>query len=215
MPSRDDMDRPAMVTAAILGFVLIAVTIPYFAFGGGGGGATYDITWTEVGAGSSDVAIGPANTPQQASVPVRDQLVSNVTIAIVGCADSAQAPVQQPATLTYTLLYENETAKDSDGADIEGQASCANDGPFTFEVAAHPDVGSVDASSSDAAVDDAFRGGGNRTGTFTLQFSWSRPAGQVPPLPIPGGQPAFTGTVSLEVEAWRATANERAQEAPR
>jgi hypothetical protein len=215
MPSRDDMDRPAMVTAAILGFALIAVTIPYFAFGGAGGGTTYDIAWSEVGAGSSDVAIGPANAPQQASVAVRDQLVSNVTIEIVGCADPAQQPVQQPATLSYTLLYENETAKDSDGADIEGQASCANDGPFTFEVAAHPDVGSVDASSTDAAVDEAFRSAANRTGTFTLQFSWSRPAGQVPPLPIPGGQPAFTGTVSLDVESWRAVANEQGQEVPR
>lgn len=214
MPSRADMDRPAMVTAAILGFVLIIVTIPYFAFGGGGDGATYDISWSEVAAGSSDVAIGPQGTPQEASVTVRDQFVSNVTIAIVGCADSANA-LQQPATLTYELLYENETVQDSSGQPVEGQASCALDGPFAFEIAAHPDIGSLEASSADAAVDEAFRGGGNRTGTFTLQFSWSRPAGQVPPLPIPVGQPAFTGTVSLEVEAWRAVANEQGQEVPR
>ena len=214
MSSRADMDRPARVTAAILGIVLIVVTIPYFVFGGGGGGATYDITWTEVQAGSSDVGIGPQNTPQEANVAVRDQLISNVTIQIVGCADTAN-PLQQPATMTYTLLYENETAQDADGQPIEGTASCSLAGPFRFQVADHPDIGSVEADSADAAVDEAFRGGGNRTGTYTLQFSWSRPSGPVPPLPLPVGQPAFTGTVSLELESWRATANEQGQEAPR
>lgn len=215
MSSRADMDRPASVTAAILGVLLIAITIPYFAFGGGGGGATYGITWSEVPAGSSDAAIGPAGTPQSSSVAVRDQLVSNVTVEIVGCADTAQQPVQQDAVLTYTLLYENETAEDSSGQAIEGQATCDSPGPFAFEVAGHPDVGSVDAGSADAAVDEAFRDASNRTGTYQLQFSWSRPAGQVPPLPLPVGQPAFTGTVSLGLESWRATANEQVPEAPR
>ena len=215
MSSRADMDRPASVTAAILGVVLIAITIPYFAFGGGGGGATYDITWTEVSYGSADTAIGPANTPQTLPVAVRDQLVSNVTIEITVCADSAQAPLQQDAVLTYTLLWENETAEDSDGNPIEGQATCDSAGPFRFEVAGHPDIGSVQADSQDAAIDEAFREASNRTGTYQLQFSWARPAGQVPPLPIPVGQPTFTGTMSLEVESWRATANEQTQEAPR
>jgi hypothetical protein len=215
MSSRADMDRPASVTAAIIGVVLIAITIPYFAFGGGGGGNTYDIAWSEVAAGSSDVAIGPSNAPQEASVPVRDQLVSNVTIEVVGCVDTAQSPVQQDAVLTYTLLYENETAQDSDGNAIEGQATCDDSGPFRFEVSGHPDVGSVDADNADAAVDEAFRNASNRTGTYQLEFSWSRPAGQVPALPLPVGQPGFTGTMSLEVESWRATANEQTEEAPR
>lgn len=214
MPSRADMDRPASVTAAVLGVVLIGITIPYFAFGGGGGGATYDITWTEGSAGSADTAIGPQNTPQELPLEVVDQLVSNVTIAIAGCADTAN-PLQQPATLTFELLYENETAADSEGQPIQGTASCNNDGPFSFKVADRPDIGSVDAPSAEAAVDEAFRGGGNRTGTYILQFSWSRPAGPVPSLPLPVGQPAFTGTMSLEVESWRATANEQGQEVPR
>ncbi|HUR26029.1 MAG TPA: hypothetical protein VM327_08475 [Candidatus Thermoplasmatota archaeon] len=223
MPSRADMDRPASVTTALLGVVLIAITIPYFGIPflgvdpviGQGGGTTYAVTWSESSAGTGATAIGPAGSPQEVNVAVRNQRVSNVTIEVAPCADTAQAPLQQPATLTFTLLFENETAKDGAGKAIEGQATCNSPGPFTFDVADHPDVGSIEAASSDAAIDQAYDGAGNRTGTYTLQFSWSRPPGTAPPLPIPVAQPAFTGTVTLDVESWRATANEQGQEAPR
>lgn len=215
MPSRADMDRPAMVTAAILGFVLILVTIPYFAFGGGGGGsATYDITWSQASAGAATAPVG-SGSEQSISVVVRDQRVSNATIEVAACADSAQAPLQEDAVLSYTLLYENETANDASGQAIEGQITVDDCGPFTFALGGHPDVGSTDADSMDQAMENAYGDSGNRTGTYTLRFSWDRPDGQVPPLPVPVGQPVFSGTVELEIQSWRATANEQGQEVPR
>lgn len=214
MPSRADMDRPATVTAALLGVLLIAATIPYFVFGGGGGGITYDIAWSQTSAASGTDAIGPSGQ-QEFDVLVGDQRVSNATIEIGACADSAQNPLQADAVLTFTLQYENATAKDSSGQDITGQATCDSPGPFRFELGDHPDVGSVQAGSADEAEAKAYGTSGNRTGTYTLQYSWSRPAGTVPPLPLPVGQPLFTGNVVLEIESWRATANEQGPEAPR
>jgi hypothetical protein len=209
------MDRPATVTAAILGVVLIGITVPYFAFGGGGGaGATYNISWSQTTAATGTMPVG-TGSQQSLPVVVRDQHVSNVTIEIAGCADSAQNPIQADAVLTYTLQFENATAKDADGQDITGQATCASAGPFTFELGGHPEVGSVKATSDGEAVKKAWSGATNTTGTYTLQFSWSRPPGTIPPLPLPVGQPVFTGTMGLEVQSWRATANAPDQEAPR
>lgn len=216
MPSRADMDRPAIATAALLGAILIGITIPYFAFGGDSGGATYLIGWSQDSHAEGNAAIGPAGTEQEFDVVVRDQRVSNVTIEVDPCADSAQPPLQQNALLTFTLLFENETAMDSDGNPItRNDVSCDNAGPFTYAIGGHPDVGSVDADSAGAALDEAWSGSGNATGTYTVRFEWTRPAGQVPNLPIPVGQPAFTGNVRLIVDSWRATANPEAQEVPR
>lgn len=219
MQSRSDMDNPARVTAAVLGVVLIAATIPYFIFSGGGEGATtYTVSWNQAtaGSGSQGIAATPAGgpTPQELDVPVRDQRVSNATVEIENCNDTAVNPVQADAVLTFTLLYENSTAKDADGQDISGQATCDSPGPFTFELGGHPDVGSTDADSTAQALENAYGRSGNRTGTYTVQFSWMRPAGSGPPLPLPG-QAVFTGTVALEIQSWRATANQQGQEAPR
>ena len=210
MPSRSDMDRPASAVAAIAGVVLIAVSLLLFAFVvGGDEGKTYDIAWTEAPETMATAVIGASGAPQEVVLVVRDALASNLTIQIDGCTDTAQAPVQQDAVLTYTLEYENQTAQ-SDGQPIEGQLTC--DAPSaTFQVADHPDVGSASGANADEAEAEAY-GTGNETGTYVLQFSWSRPAGNVPPIPLPVGQPVFTGTMSLEVLSWRATANEQTEE---
>jgi hypothetical protein len=213
MPSRADMDRPASVTAALIGVVLIAITLPYFLSGGAPSGANeYTITWSQVSAASQDAPVG-TGSPQTLQVPVRDQRVSNITIEVAGCTDSAQQPLQQPAVLTFTLKFENQTVNDASGRPVaENDVSCQNAGPFVYAMDGHPDVASMRADSAGEAERDSY-GAGNRTGTYQLTFSWNRPPGTIPNLPIPVGQPVFTGAMAIELQAWHANAN-TAEEVP-
>lgn len=211
MPSRADMDRPAIATVAVLGVLLIAVSVPFLR--GGGEGTAYGITWAEASAGRASNAIGPQGSPQDVTVPVRHVLVSTAVVHVDPCADTAQPPVQMPAVLAFELFYENETALDHEGRPIaRDDVTCDNAGPFEFTLAERPDVAARTAESVEQAERDAY-GDGNRTGTYRLEYRWERAGGV--PLPLPVGQPAFTGTVELEVLAWRATAQEPGQEVPR
>lgn len=204
MPSRADMDRPASVTAAILGLVLIGITLPYFLLGGGGGGETdYTIGWSEATSGTGQAPSAAAGTAAQATVTVTDRLPSSVVVEFTPCNDGATTPVQQQASIAWTL-FEGDAQKG------QGTASCANSGPFPVELDAAPDVASMSAGSADEAEAKAYDAASNETATFRLVFTWTRAGG----LPI-GPQPAFSTTGTLEVKEWRATANVPDAEAPR
>ena len=203
MSSRADMDRPASVTAALIGVLLIAITIPYFAFGGGGSAATYDITWSEAASATGQAASSPGTGTAIVEVRVDDRQPSTASIRFSPCADGAVPPVSQPATISWILTEGGEEKG-------RGTASCDDAGPFVVELAPQPDVGSVEASSATEAERQAYAAGDNQTVTFRLSFTWARSGG----LPL-GPQQPFSTTGQLEVREWRAIANEQGQEAPR
>lgn len=203
MPSRSQMDRPAMVAATLIGVFLIVVSIPLYGLVGEGEGQEFSITWTESEAGSDEAATGASGATTTVTVMVDDALPSNATVRREACVDGA-SPLGQPATITWTL-YRGDERQDS------GTFGCA--GPSEERVAQNdrPDVGAVQASGSAAAQRQAYARGDNETVEYRLEFSWSRAGG---PLPLPVQQP-FTATLSLTIEEWTATANDPDQEVPR
>jgi hypothetical protein len=205
MPSRADMDRPASVTAAILGVVLIAITLPYFILGGaGGGGSAYDISWTAVTTAEGQAQSGAANTDTVVTVTVSNQVPARAVIEFDPCTDAGGNAVQPAATVTWTLREGSRQIGD-------GTASCANNGPSTVEIEAQPDTGQADGDGAQEAARSAY-GSENRTATYTLTFRWTRAA---PPAPLPLPAAAFSTTAHLEIQVWRATANTPDPEAPR
>ncbi|MHB1262692.1 MAG: hypothetical protein ACYC2H_13375 [Thermoplasmatota archaeon] len=203
MPSRADMDRPASVTAAVLGVVLIGITIPYFVFGGGAGETEYAIGWSEATSGTGQAPNAAAGSPAEATVTVTDGLPSTAIVEFPSCNDGATTPLQQQASITWTLFEGTEQKG-------QGTASCDNAGPFPVAIDPAPDVASMSAGSADEAVEKAYDAASNETATFRLVFTWTRGGG----LPI-GPQPAFSTTGTLEIQEWRATANVPDAEAPR
>ena len=204
MPSRSQMDTPAMVAVVILGIVLIAASVP-FLDSEDGDATAYSIRWSEEEAGSSQANTGAAGSTTTVRVPVSDVLPSNATIALESCTDGAQPPATQPATITWTL-FEGDDEKDS------GTFQCG-DSDMQVALDAHPDVGEASASSAGAAVEKAFASAANKTVEYRLEFSWSRPGGALP-LPLPVGT-AFSATLSLTIDEWAATAVAPDQEVPR
>lgn len=206
MPSRSEMDTPAMVTVVILGILLIAASFPFLE-SPGAGGMDYAIQWSQAEAGSAQADSGAAGTTTTIRVPVTDIIPSNATIALESCTDGAQPPATQPATITWTL-FEGEEQK------AAGTLQCG-DPDEKVELERHPDVGQVTAASASAAVREAYSAGNNETVEYRLVFSWTRPSGPAPlPLPLPVGG-AFSATLALTIEDWVATANEAGQEVPR
>lgn len=202
MPSRSEMDTPAIVTVLVLGVVLIAVSAPFLGSIDDEASPTYLITWTEAEAGSAQAATGTAGSTSIVRVPVTDSLPSTATIALEACADGA-SPLSQPATISW-VLFEGPEMKD------DGTLQCG-DGPVAVDLEPQPDVGQASAASPTAAQRKAYAAGDNETLEFRVEFSWNRPGGAVPlPLPAP-----FAATLSLTIEEWRATANEPGQEVPR
>lgn len=208
MPSRSEMDRPATVAAALFGVVLIAVSVPFLGSVGGGEGTEYLITWTSVDEASEEGQLSGNSASGSVEVNVEDVVPSVAVIEFDPCNDGFTPPVQSAAQISWVLRW--ETHEES------GTASCADSGPFEVEIEPEPDVGSAEGGSASAARQAAYAAAGmNETVTFSLEVTVTRPAGQVPPLPLPVGQPTFTATARLTIEAWTASATEPGQEAPR
>lgn len=201
MSSRSEMDTPAMVAVVILGLVLIAVSVPFLG-SDGGDGTTYSIRWSEEEAGSATAPVGAAGSETTVRVAVTDSLPSNATVA-VDCTDGATPPLTQPATISW-VLYEGAEEKG------RGTFTCGGTNEETVAQEDHPDVGSAKAGSAADARAEAYASADNETVEYRAVFSWTRPGGT--PLPVPA---AFTGTYSLTIDQWTATAVEPDQEVPR
>ena len=207
MPSRSDMDIPAVVTAVLLGVVLIAVSFP-FLVADGGPSTRYTVAWTEAEVDSEEASFAGQGQTQEVTLTVPDALVSNVTVTMT-CTDTPGTPAR-PATISWTL-YEGDRELDS------GSTPCTNDDEVArHNVSAHPDIGSIRGDSASDAAGKLYDRPGfrNETHTFRLEFSYDRPASPVP-APLPVGAPTLAGRMGLEAEVWRATVNEPAQEATR
>jgi hypothetical protein len=197
MPSRADMDRPATVTAALLGIVLILFSLPFLGAGGGGASA-YAVSWTEQTYATNNRQNAGQGTDATVIITLEARYGSNATVTFEQCNDGAAAPLQQPATITWSLKAGNQTLKDGQ------QASCASPGPFTVALGPHPDVGSASGDNATAAARHAETFGAPTT-AYTLTFRYNRPAGATGPIPLP--PPAFSTAGKLEVKAWHAIAN--------
>lgn len=202
MSSRTDMDKPATILAAVIGLVLIGVSLPFLILDGNEGGQRYSIAWAGVPAenGQAQRALSGTGTVE---VPIRfDSIIpSNATIAIT-CNDTFTAPVQNAATVTWQL--------ERNGTVVDQGTGC----PSNERVAlgTHPDVGAATADSADEAV-EAAEGDAAVAAEFVLVVTVARQASPGGGLPV--GQPTFTGQATLTIEEWSATANEPGQEATR
>lgn len=197
------MDKPAVVLTAVVGLLLIAGSIPFLLMDGGDGGQRYTITWSEVEVAEASTPFGSPSATVQLTTPAA--LVSNVTVGIT-CSEEAGTPAR-PATVTWTLKEGGRTL-------ATGTAPCTPDEELDrVNITNHPDVGSTSAGSSSDAEAEAYAAGDNETRSFTLEFTYTRPAATVP-NPLPVAQPTISGRMTLTAFAWHAAANE-AEEATR
>jgi hypothetical protein len=196
MPSRADMDRPAIVAAAILGVALIALSAPFLS-ATSAGAQTFDISWTQATYATSSQQNAGANTDAMVTITVEGRHPSNATVTFTPCNDGAAQPLQPPATITWSLKRGATAIKENQ------QASCASPGPFTVPLHGHPDVGSATGDNATNAARSAETY--LETMPITLTFRYSRPAGATGPLPVP--PPAFSTAGRLEVKVWDAVAN--------
>lgn len=196
MSSRTDMDRPATVLAAVVGLVLIAASLPFLILDGGDDSQRYLITWSETQIGQTDAAFGGPGAEIPATTMVSG-MVSNVTVTLECSDNRGPNNIHPPVTITWELFEDNRSIRSGTTACTPGDVEKVNRTP-------QPDVGAATAESPGAAESTAYD---NSTHTYRLEFTWTRPAGNVPGG-LPVGQPTFAGRMGLDVEAWHATANE-------
>lgn len=195
------MDKPAVVLSAIIGLVLIGVSLPFLVLDDGEGQDRFEIVWTQGEAGADEGALVMSDT-QTFTVTVDAGLPSNATVQVT-CTDGATPPLQPAATVTWELFEGDSTTP------IDSGSGCAVDD--TLRLGGHPDVASAAADSAEDAEGIAM-GDDLRTVTYRLEVTASRPAAPGG-LPVPPG--AFTGTGRLVVDEWIATANPATQEGSR
>ena len=203
------MDRPASVTAAILGVVLIAVSAP-FALDLVGNDRTFLLTWTEGALAEASADSAAEGETVAAEAATTDDMTSTLVVTAPTCTDGASAPLQEPARLTWTLRrsgvsspLETGSLTCSDAADYEE----------SVVVTMRPELAKVSAGDDGEAKRAALGRFAHlrESSTYTLEFTWDRPS--VVPLPLPGqAQPAFDATMRLEVRHWDVVANEKGQE---
>lgn len=199
MTSRSTMDRPAQVTAALFGVALIGVSLLLFVLvDDEASGNRYTITWSETEHASTQGALAGAGSVLTLTVPVTDAQPSNATIEFPTCTDGATAPVQQAATISWSIFEgDGTTAIDS------GTTTCAAASVVRVRLAGHADIGEVTADSDDEAKEMA-EDDGARSTSYRLETQWSR-QGAPGGLPLPA--PAFSATAKLTVLEWVAAAN--------
>lgn len=206
MTPRSTMDRPATVFTALLGIVLIAVSLPFLA-ADDADAKEFAISWTEGLHGSSQANAAGQGATTTIAVPVTDAQVASALVEVPTCTDGFTAPAQSAATLTWRLFLGTSTTPIDDGT-----ATCASREAVEVALGEHADIGSASAGSAQDAQDKAYDAGTNQTVTYRLEFSWNRPAA-VGGLPLPA--PAFSAAMKLTINEWLATANAADEEVVR
>jgi hypothetical protein len=209
MSSRSEMDRPAVVLTAVVAVALIAVSGPFTLLWWGEGNTEYAVDWESVETASGQARITAAPQTQTAEIPAGDILTSFVTLAVPQCTDGAQAPLTQPATISWTLSYRmgNDTSQVG-----QGSFTCAQRPTAEQSFARHPEpnLGSREVEMSDDEAEERaaarasiwssdLYGGLNETGTYVLEVTSSRPASTLPGVPAP----ALSATLDVKVHRWQ------------
>ncbi|HLF15974.1 MAG TPA: hypothetical protein VI796_00875 [Candidatus Thermoplasmatota archaeon] len=208
MTDRSFFDRPAQAAAILFGVVLIAASAPFTAKLWGEQEKTFILDWGELSAADAD-----GETPglgEQGTVTLDvTGFGSSLVVTLPACADSAAAPAQPTATVSWTLSRGSVSL-------ASGEATCAEADGYAFrvELSSKPTMGerSVPDRPGDrergaartevwAAYEDA-----NATSTYTLTHDWSRPAG---PAPLPGLplDPTLDYRIALEAFVWDVALN--------
>lgn len=212
MTSRSAMDRPAQVTAALFGVVLIALSIVLFQIvPDDAAGPEFAITWTEAEHGNQQATLAGAGATTTLRVDVATSAFnpatpSNATVEFPSCTDAAVAPLQAAATISWALFEGASTTPIDDGT-----ATCAARSVVRIALDAHADIGQIAADDADAAKLDV-EGRTDRSTQYRLEVSWSRPAA---PGGLPLPPPAFAASAKLTVLEWVAAANPVTEEAAR
>lgn len=224
MSDRPKMDRPAQTTAAALGVVLLAVSLPYavqeFA---AGGAASHDIAWTAVAYPPDALKTqGAANEQVVVAKYVDDQITATVAAVMspAQCQDTFNTQFQQnPVTLTWSMSRNGKAL-----TGIGGTFTCADvptSGVLSPAYTAHtaPNIGTASGSTDADAIHDAYAqadaAGLSETAFYNVTFSWNRPAdGPLGGLPVAPGK-SFTATMQVRATVWKAAVIETPDEVPR
>jgi hypothetical protein len=202
MTDRKDMDRPATVSAAVLGVVLIAISLPFLFGSAAAGGKAYALAWSQTEAKQGDAPFAGNGQTASFALPPITGLFSNVTVTMVACSDTHPNPAEAAATISWELDKDNVSFQ-------TGSATCRAGDVQTFTLHPHPDVASEKAASPADAESKAWATPGyhNATHVFALKFSYSRATS--PASGLPGVGSTFAGRMGIKVQQWTVVANEQ------
>ncbi len=197
MTDRSTFDRPATVTAAVLGVVLIGVSAPFTAQLWNETADTWVVSWVPEDLAATSVPVAGTSGTQSAQFTVEGRHVAVLTVTLPSCVDAFQAPVQSGGTITWSLS--------SGGEELASETvSCADADGYAFAVEVHaaPSLGEVEAASREDAEEAAAEtlASLRETVTYDLEVVWSHPA--TLPVPLPAGEPTFDAEVAVTPSAW-------------
>jgi hypothetical protein len=204
MTDRKALDRPAAITAAAIGLLLILVSVPFLSSDDVEGHAgAYTIAWSETDYKAATGTQAAAGVERVLNFTIDSVNLSNITLVITCTDNRGPNNLAAAAQVRWTLTFLNRTP-------IEGNACGVNE---RYNVSAHPDVGSISASSAEQAVTKIWtqNAANNVSGEAKLTFRWTR-AGPAGPLPVPPQGTSFTASLALGSQMWAATANAISEE---
>lgn len=228
MPTRDEMDKPAILMTVVAGVVVLAATVPFLPAlycespaattcqeAPAGKTLGFDVTWFEAAAGNAALQGSGNNGRALANLTVEGVLTSALQVQVSpdACDDTFNPTLQQQAvTVTYTV----KRIVDGDETDLTPTGNtftCAQGLDVTIARRAEaPDVAFIEAESTDVAPqvlwDHPDVVGQNETATYQLTLTWARGRGGVAPPPGLPGTPAdttFSMQAQFSAKSWAAT----------
>lgn len=205
MPSRRDFDAPAATIAAVLGVLVILVSMPFTVLAYRevtDTGKGFTIAWSQ-GKAETKGATLTASGPVQAQLTINGKLPAMVMVMPKACNDSATgSSTQSPATITVKLT--RTIAGKTEAIGKPTSYACSNaPKSLQMETGAHPDIGSVtakDEATARTAVEDRTKTD-LRDVTYTVELTSTRPASTVPTVPV-ANTPTLSAAVELSATSW-------------
>jgi len=219
MPTRDEMDKPAILMTVVAGVVILAASVPFLPAlycespaattcqeAPAGQTLQFDATWFEVPAATAALQASGNSGRAMANLTIEAAMTSAIHVKVdpATCRDVFNPTLQQqPVTVTYTL----KRLVDGDQTELttpQSTFTCADGLDATFARRAEaPDVAVVEASDAESAQaslwDHPAVVGQNETATYQLTLTWVRGRSGVTPPPGLPGTPADT-SFSLEAQ---------------
>jgi hypothetical protein len=213
LTSRSDLDKPAALIAAIIGVVIILVALPFTIAAFPQTPKAYDATWGERAVDATTLTVPSETGSYRATVSARDFQPASVKVEIPTCSDAFSAQFQQNAATMRVKLTETRGSA-SRVLKETPPMQCPGEG-FTIKLGDHADVATAQATDAATAKKivwlDAMAQNATGVSTYTLEVTPSRPASQVPTLPVT--PPTSLGaTVRLTLYGWDVAMNEHQKE---
>jgi hypothetical protein len=203
-PASASHDTPAIVLSSLLGVAAILGTVfflPQFycenpsatctTSGPGGAPVDFDVAWArEAGTTQTQTFTASGSFKVDATA-----IQAGAKVAIGACTDSATAPLQQKASITYTISNGINTTKPI-------AFTCPTTGSDVDLVLPAPDFArafGTDAASAKASILSNPKVA-SAPATYTVQVTIARPSGTVPSI---GGPGAPTVSVTMQLTAMK------------